>query len=241
VKSRLEFEKSEPEVGDMVVGIPHRELGEITQVTKRPSAKYGIMFYRLECNIQGRVKSMVVPHFHFNWVGDHWVLTSNPYRIQIEKPLMMDWFVTDPESQTTRAVVAGSAESAVALTREAPTSADTVCVGQLHSVSVKINGAKILRQLLMDIDNRNSPSSPFHGLDCSEGGSAQLRAQMAWMHEARIARFSQAVEDAFEELTCGHGFWWMVEGTTTLHCSQCYQTIPACICPHGSNDSVASE
>jgi hypothetical protein len=244
MKSRLEFEKTVPEVGDLIIGTSHHDIGEIVQISRWPGGNYGIRLYRLKCIVKGSEKNMVVPHLHFNWVGDHWVLSNCPYRIEVEKPLSLDWFVTDPESQTTRSVIAPSAEAAVTIARQEShygINSDSVCVGQLHSVSVRVDGTKLLRQFLLDIDNKENPSSPFRGLGCSEGGRAQLTAQMAGMRESRIARFSQRVEEAFDELTCGHGFWWMLEGRTDLHCTQCSNQIPACVCPHGSNDNDTSE
>ena len=241
METRLKFEKEVPEVGDLLVGVPHRIQAEILSVVKE-SERPNVTLYHLKCKTKDGIREMTVPDFHFNWLGDHWILSSHPYRIEVEKPLRMDWFVTDPENQSTRSFVAPTAAAAVAMQREVSnTSPDSVFAGQLHSMSVKIDGAKILNQLLGDLERRHHPASPFHGLDCSDGTRAQLKAQMSWMSESRIAKFSKAVEDAFNELTCGHGFWWMVEGRSSPHCSECFYHICDCACPHGSNDRDTSE
>ena len=93
----------------------------------------------------------------------------------------------------------------------------------------------------MDLDKRHHPVSPFHGLDCTEGGRAQLAAQLLYFHPMKVERFSRAVEKAFNELTGGHGFWWMMEGRTDLHCTECYRQIASCVCPNHSNGNDTSE
>tara|TARA_B100001173_G_scaffold238726_1_gene208456 strand:+ start:1798 stop:2529 length:732 start_codon:yes stop_codon:yes gene_type:complete len=240
MESRLEFEKSVPEVGDIVVGVPHRQHGEI--MSMEVSQQIHFKLYSLECKMQdGEVRTMLVPDFHFHWLGDHWILSSKPYEITVESPLSLDWFVTDPESQTTQSFVAPTAAAAVAMSmNQNKSSSDSVCVGKLNSISVKIDGGKILRQLLVDLDKRHHPVSPFHGLDCTEGGRAQLTAQMMFFHPEKISRFSRAVEKAFNDLTAGHGFWWMMEGRTDLHCVECYRQIASCVCPNDSNGNDAS-
>jgi hypothetical protein len=103
-------------------------------------------------------------------------------------------------------------------------------VGQLHAVSAKADGEKFLNSLLYDLVRRQHPKSPFYGMDFSEGASAQLRTQVKWLNRGKMRDFAVAVEEAFDQLTCGHGFWWMMEGPSTPHCLKCASVLYGCSC-----------
>ena len=234
VRTAFESAKPQPEVDDLLVGIPQTTWRQIDSIEVMPGKRgtlYRLVTRKYGGEEPGAPRELVVPATHLDWVGDHWLLFDSPYRIQIDGALRMDWFITEPVTQTTTTCVASTAEAAVSSYRETHEVAEgTVFVGQLHAVSAKADGEKFLGSLLQDLVKRQHPQSPFYGLDFSEGASAQLRTQVAWLNQSKMGDFAKAVEVAFDELTCGAGFWWMMEGPSVPHCIKCSSLLYDCSC-----------